>query len=212
MVQNIGEYLTKRRQEIGITQKDIAQYIGVSEATISRWESGEIKNMKRNNIYKLGQILRISPLVLLNDAIDDNNYTIPKAKNISPFTPSRVPLVGRIAAGTPILAEQNIEGYENLADGVQADFCLQVQGDSMIGANIHNGDIVFIRQQEEVEDGEIAAVLVDDSATLKRFYRHDGAVELRPENPHYRSMIFTADNCNNFRVLGKAVALQTLIK
>jgi repressor LexA len=82
----------------------------------------------------------------------------------------------------------------------------------MIGANIHSGDIVFIRQQEEVEDGEIAAVLVDDSATLKRFYRHDGAVELRPENPHYRSMIFTADNCNNFRVLGKAVALQTLIK
>ena len=73
MVQNIGEYPTKRRQEIGITQKDIAQYIGVSEATISRWESGEIKNMKRNNIYKLGQILRISPLVLLNDAISVSN-------------------------------------------------------------------------------------------------------------------------------------------
>lgn len=213
MVQNIGEYLAKRRQDLGLMQNEVGSYVGVSEGTVSRWESGYIKNMKRNNIYKLAQILRISPLVLLNDTIPaDQENDMPQAKNIIPFNAKRVPLVGRIAAGTPILAEQNIDGYENLADGVQADFCLQVQGDSMIGANIHSGDIVFIRQQEEVEDGEIAAVLVDDSATLKRFYRHDGAVELRPENPRYKSMIFTADNCQQFRVLGKAVALQTLIK
>ena len=213
MVQNIGEYLAKRRQDLGLMQNEVGSYVGVSEGTVSRWESGYIKNMKRNNIYKLAQILRISPLVLLNDTIPaDQENDMPQAKNIIPFNAKRVPLVGRIAAGTPILAEQNIEGYENLADGVQADFCLQVQGDSMIGANIHSGDIVFIRQQEEVEDGEIAAVLIDDSATLKRFYRHDGAVELRPENPRYKSMIFTADNCQQFRVLGKAVALQTLIK
>lgn len=213
MVQNIGEYLAKRRQDLGLMQNEVGSYVGVSEGTVSRWESGYIKNMKRNNIYKLAQILRISPLVLLNDTIpDDQENNMPQAKNIIPFNAKRVPLVGRIAAGTPILAEQNIDGYENLADGVQADFCLQVQGDSMIGANIHSGDIVFIRQQEEVEDGEIAAVLIDDSATLKRFYRHDGAVELRPENPRYKSMIFTADNCQQFRVLGKAVALQTLIK
>jgi repressor LexA len=213
MVQNIGEYLAKRRQDLGLMQNEVGSYVGVSEGTVSRWESGYIKNMKRNNIYKLAQILRISPLVLLNDTIPaDQENDMPQAKNIIPFNAKRVPLVGRIAAGTPILAEQNIDGYENLADGVQADFCLQVQGDSMIGANIHSGDIVFIRQQEEVEDGEIAAVLIDDSATLKRFYRHDGAVELRPENPRYKSMIFTADNCQQFRVLGKAVALQTLIK
>lgn len=213
MVQNIGEYLAKRRQDLGLMQNEVGSYVGVSEGTVSRWESGYIKNMKRNNIYKLAQILRISPLVLLNDTIPaDQENDMPQAKNIIPFNAKRVPLVGRIAAGTPILAEQNIYGYENLADGVQADFCLQVQGDSMIGANIHSGDIVFIRQQEEVEDGEIAAVLIDDSATLKRFYRHDGAVELRPENPRYKSMIFTADNCQQFRVLGKAVALQTLIK
>ena len=213
MVQNIGEYLAKRRQDLGLMQNEVGSYVGVSEGTVSRWESGYIKNMKRNNIYKLAQILRISPLVLLNDTIPaDQENDMPQAKNIIPFNAKRVPLVGRIAAGTPILAEQNIDGYENLADGVQADFCLQVQGDSMVGANIHSGDIVFIRQQEEVEDGEIAAVLIDDSATLKRFYRHDGAVELRPENPRYKSMIFTADNCQQFRVLGKAVALQTLIK
>ena len=213
MVQNIGEYLAKRRQDLGLMQNEVGSYVGVSEGTVSRWESGYIKNMKRNNIYKLAQILRISPLVLLNDTIPaDQENDMPQAKNIIPFNAKRVPLVGRIAAGTPILAEQNIDGYENLADGVQADFCLEVQGDSMIGANIHSGDIVFIRQQEEVEDGEIAAVLIDDSATLKRFYRHDGAVELRPENPRYKSMIFTADNCQQFRVLGKAVALQTLIK
>ena len=213
MVQNIGEYLAKRRQDLGLMQNEVGSYVGVSEGTVSRWESGYIKNMKRNNIYKLAQILRISPLVLLNDTIPaDQENDMPQAKNIIPFNAKRVPLVGRIAAGTPILAEQNIDGYENLADGVQADFCLEVQGDSMIGANIHSGDIVFIRQQGDVDDGAIAAVLVDDGATLKRFYRHDGAVELRPENPRYKSMIFTADNCQQFRVLGKAVALQTLIK
>ena len=208
--------------ERGLKPVDLHVLTGISKPSISQYMSGAVKP-KQDRIYMMAKALDVDAVWLMgydvpkktikvSASFDTARKIIPKAKNIVPFTPSRVPLVGRIAAGTPILAEQNIDGYENLADGVQADFCLQVQGDSMIGANIHNGDIVFIRQQAEVEDGEIAAVLVDDSATLKRFYRHDGAVELRPENPRYRSMIFTADNCSNFRVLGKAVALQTLIE
>ena len=136
----------------------------------------------------------------------------PIAKNIIPLDPVMVPLVGRIAAGTPILAEQNIDGYENLAGGIHADFCVEVHGDSMIGANIHNGDIVFIRQQNDVENGEIAAVLIDDSATLKRFYHDGDTVTLIAENPKYPPMVFHNGDCEKFEILGKAVALQTLIK
>ena len=116
------------------------------------------------------------------------------------------------AATAAILAEQNIDGYENLAGGIKADFCLEVQGDSMINANIHSGDIVFIRQQDEVENGEIAAVLIDDSATLKRFYKTDDTVTLVAENPLYLPMVFHDGDCDNFKILGKAVALQTLVK
>jgi repressor LexA len=121
-------------------------------------------------------------------------------------------LVGKIAAGTPILAQENIEGYIDLEDSIKADFCLTVEGDSMINARINDGDIVFIRQQPEVEEGEIAAVLIDGEATLKRFYRHENAVELRPENSTYKSMFFTSNNCTTFKILGKAVAFQSMIK
>ena len=211
MADNIKKYMDIKHK----TRQDLCRDLGFAYSTLTDWINA-VKYPRIDKIEMMANYFGVTKSDLVEMHIsapfDTARKIIPKAKNISPFTPSRVPLVGRIAAGTPILAEQNIDGYENLADGVQADFCLEVQGDSMIGANIHSGDIVFIRQQEEVEDGEIAAVLIDDSATLKRFYRHDGAVELRPENPRYKSMIFTADNCQQFRVLGKAVALQTLIK
>jgi len=205
----LHDALARRRKELGLTLGDVAKFVGVSTGTVSRWESGEIDNMRRDRIAALAEILQVSPLFVmgLEDTSDDE---IPE--NISPIQKKGIPLIGRIAAGTPICAEENIEGYEYLQSRVQADFCLEVRGDSMINAGIHTGDIVFIRRQPVVEEGEIAAVLVDGEATLKRFYRHGEAVELRPENSRYKSMFFTAENCAQFRILGKAVALQTLLR
>ena len=94
-------------------------------------------------------------------------------------------------------------------DDNDADFCLRIHGDSMINARINDGDIVFIKQQSTVENGEIAAVLVNDSATLKRVYFVDDTVQLRSENPKYKPMVFSKNNCDNFRILGKAIALYT---
>ena len=94
------------------------------------------------------------------------------------------------------------------ADGVKADFALRVKGDSMENVPILDGDIAFIRQQPEVENGEIAAILIDGEATLKRFYRENGSVMLVSENPKYRPMIYTEDACEDLRVLGKAIAYQ----
>jgi repressor LexA len=118
----------------------------------------------------------------------------------------KIPIVGYIAAGQPILAEQNIIDYIYVDNHCRADFALTVKGDSMINARIYDGDLVFIRQQKEVETGEIAAVIVDgEAATLKRFYKVDNAIILKAENPQYKDMIFSKKEAKNITIIGKAV-------
>ena len=107
-----------------------------------------------------------------------------------------------------IMAEECFDSYVQCGNFIKADFCLRVQGDSMINARIYDGDIVFIHQQPEVENGEIAAVAIDDAVTLKRVYFADDSVMLRAENPKYKPMVFTKNDCLSFRILGKAVAFQ----
>lgn len=192
---------------------------GISKPSISQYMSGLVKP-KQDRIYLMARALNVDDIWLMGynvpmerkEPFRSSPSILLHAKNIVPMNTEHVPLLEHIAAGKPILAKENINGYENLAGGVHADFCMEMRGDSMIQANIHSGDIVFICQQNKVEDGEIAAVLIDASATLKRFYRHDEAIELRPENPRYKSMYFTDGNCDRFKILGKAVALQTLVK
>ena len=202
-----GEALSRRRKALGLTLGDVAKSVGVSIGTVSRWESGKIGNMRRDRIASLAKVLKVSPFFVMG-LEEQESQEIPSSDHLFQPRTDGVPLLGHIAAGSPSDAEENIAGYEFPQSRIQADFCLEVQGDSMINAGIHTGDIVFIRQQPTVEEGEIAAVLVDGEATLKRFYRHGDAVELRPENSHYKSMFFTAENCSQFRILGKAVGLQ----
>ncbi len=119
-----------------------------------------------------------------------------------------VPIIGRIAAGEPILAAQNLEGTvpvgRRLAAGRQL-FALRVHGDSMTGAGILDGDLVIAAQQQEAQEGEIVVALVDDEATVKRFHRRrDGAVELRPENPAHESIVIEEPP---FLIQGKVVAV-----
>lgn len=126
-------------------------------------------------------------------------------KNILFFKPStkKIPVIGTIAAGEPILAVENIEEYIDLDKKISADFALRVRGDSMVGANIFDGDIVFIRKQSDVDDGEIAAVIIDDSATLKRVFKFENKVVLRAENPKYKPILLNGDK--SVYIVGKAV-------
>lgn len=132
----------------------------------------------------------------------------PEYPGVDRLAPMRqTPLLGRIACGEPILAEENIEDYVDLPKHINADFALECRGDSMIGAGIQDGDVVYIQQQPEVENGQIAAVLVgDDEATLKRFYYDGTTVQLVAENPKFAPMVFTGEDINKVRVIGRAVA------
>jgi repressor LexA len=118
---------------------------------------------------------------------------------------SFAPLVGRITAGTPVLAEENLEGYFPIPEHLSQDddcFVLKISGMSMTGAGIHDGDFVYVRQQSTVNNGEIAAILIEDEATVKRFYRENDSYRLQPENSAYEPLIV-----NQAEVLGKVIGL-----
>jgi len=197
-----SERIKKCRLECGLTLLEMAQKLGLTESTVQRYESGEIKNPKHATVLEMSKIFGCSPSYLMGS--DD----IVSEKDESGR--ARLPLLGKIAAGQPILASEECE-YFSPIDDTRADFCLRVRGDSMIGAGIKDGDIVFIRKQPSVDDGEIAAVLVEDEATLKRVYISDDAVTLISENPKYKPMIYTKKQCKNIRILGKAVACHTTL-
>lgn len=183
--ENIRYQLGKHHME----QSDLADKLGVSQSSVSHWINGN-KYPRIDTIEKMAEIFNIRK----SDITDE-----PRSRSNS----KRIPLIGTIAAGQPILAEQNIEDYFSLDNKIKADFCLRINGDSMINVNILDGDIVFIKQQEDLDNGEIGAVLVEDSATLKRFYRMNGEVYLQAENPAYKPIVISR---GEVRVLGKMVA------
>ena len=125
---------------------------------------------------------------------------------------SKKPRLGRIACGEPILADENIEGYDNVPDFVNCDFTLICEGDSMAGARIFDGDVVYVKIQESVENGEIAVVRIGEETTLKRFYRNSNTVTLMPENPLYKPFVFIDEEINNIRIIGKAVAFTSSLR
>ena len=200
----VGSRIREYRKKLDLSVDDVAEKLGKNRATIYRYESDDIENLPATVLEPLAKILQTTPAELMGwkrEPVSDLS-SIP---SIEPYNPTMVPIVGTIAAGTPILAEENIEGYAPLQDK-NADFALTIKGDSMIGDNIHPGDIVFIRQQPTVEIGEIAAVLIDGDATLKHFYRDGDSVTLVSSNTKYKPMVYHKGDCDEFRILGKAVA------
>ena len=191
---NVGTLIKNRRIELGLSQEYVGKAVGVSAATVSRWEGGQIANMTRSRIADLAKVLRLSPM----DIIDFN-------PNFEP-TEGAIPLLGRIACGTPILAEENIEEYITLPSGIRADYALRCRGDSMIGAGIRDGDIVFIRQTPDVDDGQIAAVRLGDDATLKRVFHLQGGVMLMAEDKDRTRRTFSGPQKTEMEIMGQAVA------
>lgn len=196
-------YLAERRKNLGLTQKEVAAAVGVSEATVSRWESGEIANMRRDRIAAYAKILKTTPTFIMTG--EDESAAVPPGFEPMPAM-DVVPLVGRIACGTPITAEENIDQMVCVPSRWHSTFTLTCKGDSM-EPRIHDGDLVAIRSQPEVENGEIAAVRIGEEATLKHVYLHENFIELRPENPAFESIILSREDMNAVVIEGKAVGL-----
>ena len=200
----------------GMKQIELATRSGISKYSISHYLKGDWEG-KQDAVYELARALNVSEAWLMGYDVPAErsapkvSVQLDKKPTIPPgFMPlpkmRKVPLIGAIACGDPITAIQNREGDVNAPVDMRCDFALKCQGESMIGAGIHDGDVVYIRIQPEVENGEIAAVRIGEEATLKRVYLHNDYIELRPENPAFESIIRRREEMNDVKISDIAVS------
>ena len=198
----------------GMRAAELSKRTGLSKARISQYVNGKFIP-KSDAILQIAEALRVSELWLLGKAPDmEPAVTVPCPENLSPLRLRRYPVLGEISCGLPILAVEDTEGAYVTAADTTADFCLTAKGDSMIGARIFDGDEVFIQQTDVVENGEIAAVVVEGEATLKRVYYDpdEQTLELRADNPAYKPLIFKGPELETIHILGRAVAFQSKLR
>ena len=184
-----------------MNQQDLIDITGITSGAISSYLKGRYEP-KQKNIFKLAKALGVNEGYLLGLEEEKTEPVKSKVNN-------QVPLIGTIAAGLPILAEENIEQYFEIDASIKADFALRVKGESMIDAGIHDGDIAFLRKQQTLETGEIGAVVIENEATLKRFYKTDSSIVLQPENKEYQPIIVTN---GDLHIAGKLVAVLNIVK
>ncbi len=201
--------LKELRKSRGMTLDALAELVGTSKQTIHRYENGTISNVPPERVESLAAALGTTPSELMG--WDEDSAA--EYKNIVPMRIKEIPILGDIACGMPIYAEEKHESYVMSDESLGADFCLKAKGDSMIGARIHDGDIVFIRSQSTVDNGEIAAVIIGDEATLKRVYYYPGESKLilAPENPRYAPFVYINDELDSVKIIGKAIAFQSVL-
>lgn len=207
----VGEKIREARLKKGYTQTELAELLGYkSRSSINKIEV-EGRDIPRSSVIKFAKALDVTPAYLMGweDEPKPEQSLYDRFDNLHPVKPKRFPLLGEIACGEPIYAEEDHESYVSADADICADFCLKAKGDSMINADIHDGDVVFIRSQSMVENGEIAAVIIEDEATLKRVYYdcENNRLQLIAENPRYAPLVYTGEELNYIRILGKAVTL-----
>ena len=206
------ENIKTRREELGMTKVRLAELVGYDRSMITKIEQGKV-DLTQSKISAIAKALQTTTMKLMGDEEGDDTPS-----NILPLPKTRkIPLLGTIACGEPILATENVAEYVDMDTDVHADFALRCKGDSMINARIFDGDIVYIRKQNSVENGEIAAVLIDgveseSEATLKRFFRENDKIRLSAENPMYADKQYYGEEMNQVRVIGKAVTFLSTVR
>lgn len=199
-----GSRIKYLRKLENVTQQQLADAIGVAKSTISMYETGQ-REPDFETLEALADYFNVEMRTFFPGG-NSSSSVIPLPKD------TFYPLLGDIACGKPILAEENIAEYVQFPGDMKVDFCLRCRGDSMVDARIFDGDIVFIRQQPEVENGEIAAVLIGDETTLKRVYHAGDTLTLVAANSSYAPMVYTGQQLSSVRILGKAVSFLSTVK
>lgn len=211
--EQFGDRLLRLRVEHGLTQDKFVEEMNkkfpkakLNKSMVSKYENNVHKPQRFSLVQEIADFYGVTTDFLM--CRTDDRY-----KRIGNEDCKRLKILGVIAAGIPILAQEDVLGYEYVPADFHADFCLKVRGDSMIGARILDGDIVYIRQQPDVENGEIAVVIIDnEEATLKRVYKHGGFITLRPENPNYLEKIYYKKDKIKISILGKAVFFKSEVR
>ena len=207
-------------------QTDLCSATGIPKSAMSQYLNGSFKP-KQDRVYLIAKALETSEAWIMGYdvpfdkqdtdnskiSLKSNNLSVLSISNIIPLPKTKkLPLLGTIACGEPILADENIEEYIETPDNIRATFCLRCKGDSMINARIYDGDIVYIREQPDVENGEIGAVIINDEATLKRIYKYKNKIVLQPENTAYEPLVYVNEELDTIRILGKAVAFTSTVR
>ena len=208
----VGERIKEARIKKGLTQSELAKLLGYkSRSSINKIEV-EGRDIPRSSIVKFAKVLGVTPSYLMgwddlsDEGKDDTNIFL-QFDNIKSIRLKKFPMLGEIACGEPIFADEDKESYIMADMDITADFCLTAKGNSMINARINDGDIVFIKQMPMVENGDIAAVIINDEATLKRvyYYPEKNKLILNPENPAFDPLVYIDEELDEIRILGKAV-------
>lgn len=202
---NLRHYMSLNNKN----QIDLINDLGFNKSAVSTWCNGT-RLPRMDKVDALAKYFNINR----SDLIEEHTSETIESKtfdNIYPITVKKFPFLGEIACGEPIFANEDRESYILAGTDIDADFCLKAKGDSMMGARILDGDIVFIKETSIVDNGDIAAVAIDDEVLLKRFeyFKEENILALHSENPRYRTKRYMGEELNHIRVLGKAVAFQS---
>ncbi|UHR03294.1 transcriptional repressor LexA [Peptoniphilus sp. GNH] len=198
---NLQYYMDKH----SINNKELSEIVGVSESTVGKWLLKKA-TPRMGAIEKLSDYFKIQKSDLLEEKEQIDLLNIPGIIPIKKL--KKIPILGTIACGDPILAVENIDDYFSVdADIVTGDFALRCKGNSMIEANIFEGDIVFFKETPIVENGQIAAVVIDEEATLKKFFKTNSSIILQPCNENYNPIILTENDHKDIRIIGLMVGV-----
>lgn len=207
-MQKFSMRLKELRVRHQLSQQKLSEIIGISKSSINMYERGE-REPGLNTISAFADYFKVDMNYLLGKS--DVSLKIDLPHGLAATEPKKIPLLGKIACGQPLFAEEDQCCFAEAGAEIRADFCLRANGDSMIGARIMDGDLVFIREQPTVENGEIAAIIIDDCATLKRVYYYPDQQKLilNAENPKYPPLIYLGEELDHIRIIGKAIAFQS---
>lgn len=217
MDKKFGTILKNLREEINLSQQELADRLNVTRQTVSNYETNkrlpnkemfeviaDFFNVDMDYLYGMSDVKNKYQSLINNSNID--LASIPGI--ILPVQMKRIPILGTIACGDPIFAQENYDGYFMIDKNLpEADFILRAKGDSMIEANIFNGDLVFLKKTNDVDNGRIAAVLIDDEATLKRVNKDGNTVVLQPCNKNYKPIIIHDNDDKQVLILGEMVGV-----